>query len=607
MFFTFFFVKDLCSVNHLHLMSHSLEVAFPEKLCEEPFYSLHESGCRKGRPGRRTRRSQTREKDFLIFLFERTNLTLHFSPHVLVVSYSAFSIAPFHAFTGAFAIVMSLFHAGGAAHHFPLPDGLGILRSSLTRLQHLDLTQLGSIIALAGIVPAAWRYLRHAWLETGSWIRHFFVSSVTIPAGDACNRNVTTWLLDNVIQPDSMRFFTARTQVSSRDLEPGAALKKSTRAVQYIPHWNSTWFWHKSRLFVISRSLESLSSSLNDPVYDGIGGEELTISCLGLSADPIRDLIETCREFAEQMSQFYVIIYSRDRYGMAWRPKYRKPLRRLDTVHIDHIMKQNLVADIRNYLDPRTQKLYQSRSMPYRRGYLLEGPPGTGKSSLSAAIAGEFGLDLYELKVPSIGSDADLEQAFQEIPPRCIVLLEDIDCVWARDQHVERLHHDTDSNSNSSSNVPNVTLSGLLNVLDGVGSQEGRVVIMTTNKLDRLDGALIRPGRIDLKIHLGHISAVCAEEMFLRMFQPELLSWARSTRTVESDDPLDEYVSAEQIKFLAKRFASAIPERTFTPSQLQGFFQLHLSSAVEAAESIEDWVKREADGGSLSETHEGSN
>lgn len=489
---------------------------------------------------------------------------------------------------------MSLFHAGGAANNLPPLDGIGILKSTFTRLQHLDLTQLGSIVALASIVPAAWRYSRHAWYETGSWIRHFFVSSVTIPAGDQCNRNVTTWLLENVVEPKHMRFFTARTQVSSRDLEPGAALKKSTRAVQYIPHWNSTWFWHESRLFVVSRSLESLNASLSDPTYDGVGGEEMTISCFGLTADPIRDLVETCREFAEQKSQYFVIIYSRDRYGMSWRPKYRKPLRRLDTVHFDEKIKQNLIADIRNYLDPRTQKLYQSRSMPYRRGYLLHGPPGTGKSSLSSALAGEFGLDLYELKVPSIGSDADLEQAFQEIPPRCIVLLEDIDCVWSRDQQVDRLHHDTDSNSNSSS-VPNVTLSGLLNVLDGVGSQEGRVVIMTTNKVEKLDIALIRPGRVDLKVHLGHISAVCAEEMFMRMFAPDLLSWARMTTAEHGveNDPLEQYVSIEQVRLLAKRFATYIPENVFTPSQLQGFFQMHLSSAVEAATSIEAWVERE--------------
>jgi chaperone BCS1 len=269
----------------------------------------------------------------------------------------------------------------------------------------------------------------------------------------------------------------------------------------------------------------------------------------------------------------------------------------LDTVHFDESIKQNLIADIRNYLDPRTQRLYQSRSMPYRRGYLLHGPPGTGKSSLSSAIAGEFGLDLYELKVPSMGSDADLEQAFQEIPPRCIVLLEDIDCVWARDQPMERLHHDTESHSSSSSSsvVPNVTLSGLLNVLDGVGSQEGRVVIMTTNKIEKLDSALVRPGRVDLKVHLGHISAKSAEDMFMRMFAPELLSWARMTTAEHAleEGPLEQYVSSEQVKMLAAKFASFIPEKTFTPSQLQGFFQVHLNSAVDAAAGIEAWVKRE--------------
>jgi chaperone BCS1 len=188
-----------------------------------------------------------------------------------------------------------------------------------------------------------------------------------------------------------MRFQTARTEIG-RDVEAGSSLKKTPRSVQYFPHWRSEWFMHDKRLFGVSRSLDSFNAGMQDPTYDGIGGEELTISCLGLSAEPIRQLINKCREIADSKAQFYVIIYSRDRFGMSWKPKYRKPLRRLETVHFDDRIKQGLLADIRNYLDPRTKKLYQSRSMPYRRGYLFYGPPGTGKSSLSTAIAGEFGL-----------------------------------------------------------------------------------------------------------------------------------------------------------------------------------------------------------------------
>lgn len=502
------------------------------------------------------------------------------------------------------------FHAGGAATLLDSPiHSLQFLKSTLaTRLHELDFTHFGSIVAVIGIVPAAFHFLQSAWRSAATWVQRFFIASITIPPGDPLNRSVSSWVLEHVVQPRHMRFQTARTEVG-RDIEAGSSLKKTPRSVQYFPHWRSEWFWHDKRFFGVSRSLDNFNAGMQDPTYDGIGGEELTISCLGLSDEPIRQLINKCREIADSKAQFYVIIYSRDRFGMSWKPKYRKPLRRLETVHFDDRIKQGLLADIRNYLDPRTKKLYQSRSMPYRRGYLFYGPPGTGKSSLSTAIAGEFGLDLYEVKVPSISNDGDLEQMFQEIPPRCIVLLEDIDAVWAgssRDQRSsERLTiSDSASERSATPSLSNVTLSGLLNVLDGVGSQEGRLVIMTTNKPDQLDAALTRPGRIDFKLYLGNISRQSAEQMFMRMFAPDLLSWARQSahpklHTTDEHmelDPLDEHVSLEQLRLLATEFAAKIPEDTFTPSQLQGFFQLHLGDVMQAVASIGEWVEQETGG-----------
>lgn len=223
-------------------------------------------------------------------------------------------------------------------------------------------------------------------------------------------------------------------------------------------------------------------------------------------------------------------------------------------------------------------------------GYLFYGPPGTGKSSLSTALAGEFGLDLYEVKIPSVGSDADLEQMFQEIPPQCIVLLEDIDAVWtAEREYPER--EDRTAGSGSRSPSSNCTLSGLLNVLDGVGSQEGRIVIMTTNKPERLDSALTRPGRVDLKVHLGNISRKSAEDMFMRMFASDL---QKPGYTIGETRYSSNMVPAlETLRMMAAEFSSHIPEQTFTPSQLQGFFQLHLDSPVEATAHISAWVAKE--------------
>lgn len=485
------------------------------------------------------------------------------------------------------------FHAGGAANLLDSPvHSLGFLRTTLaSRLHELDFTHFGSIVALVSIVPAGFRFLHGAWQSAATWVKRFFIASITIPPGDPLNRSVSSWILENVVEPRHMRFQTARTEIG-RDLEAGSSLKKTPRSVQYFPHWQSEWLWYGKSLFGVSRSLDTFNAGMQDPTYDGVGGEELTISCLGLSADPIRRFINECREIADSKAQFYVIIYARDRFGMSWKPKYRKPLRRLETVHFDDNIKQGLLADIRNYLDPRTKNLYQSRSMPYRRGYLFHGPPGTGKSSLSTAIAGEFGLDLYEVKVPSISNDGDLEQMFQEIPPRCIVLLEDIDAVWTgREQRLERMVCDSASERSATPSISNVTLSGLLNVLDGVGSQEGRLVIMTTNKPEQLDSALVRPGRVDFKLYLGNISRKSAEQMFMRMFAPDLLSWAR--QSAQTPDSLDEHVSYEQLRMLAAKFAEEIPEDTFTPSQLQGFFQLHLNDVMQAVASISDWVKQE--------------
>lgn len=272
------------------------------------------------------------------------------------------------------------FHAGGAIPSFSLaeqvPYGLASIIHALTTrwpsLSRLDLTHVGSIIAIAGVIPAGWRLIHRAWLETYAWIRHFFIASVVIPGRDSLNRNVVSWVLANIIQPrNNTRFFTARTgsTLGRGDAIDAKSLKKTHRGIQYLPHFETLWFWYAGQLFILKRSMESFNASMCDPGYDGIGGEDLTLSCLGRSAKPIQAFIKTCREFADQQAQYYVTIYTRDVYGISWQPQSRKPIRMLDTVHFDEQVKQGLLSDIRKYLDPETQKRYRSRSMPYRRGW----------------------------------------------------------------------------------------------------------------------------------------------------------------------------------------------------------------------------------------------
>lgn len=256
-------------------------------------------------------------------------------------------------------------------------NGLGpIVRAAAAywpSLSQLDITRLGSMIAIAGVIPAVWRLLHKAWCDAYGWVRHFFIASIEVPGRDPLNKAVVSWVLANIVQPrNRTRFFTARTEakLGRGDMSEASSLKKTRHSIQYLPHFETVWFWHANRLFMLHRSMESFNASMCDPGYEGIGGENLAISCLGRSADPIQAFIQECRDYAERQTQFFVIIYSRDRYGISWQPKSRKPIRHLDTVHFDEESKNSLLSDIRKYLDPETQRRYQSRSMPYRRGKL---------------------------------------------------------------------------------------------------------------------------------------------------------------------------------------------------------------------------------------------
>merc|ERR1711931_482639 len=175
--------------------------------------------------------------------------------------------------------------------------------------------------------------------------------------------------------------------------------------------------------------------------------------------------------------------------GVEWivfgQPRVRRPF---NSVILDENIAENILDDVHEFI--RNQKWYLDRGIPYRRGYLLHGPPGCGKSSFISALAGELQYSICVMNVgdPSL-SDDRLNYLLSIAPPRSIILLEDIDAAFAS-------REDGNRNQNGSYAPNFITFSGLLNSLDGVASTEERLVFMTTNYLDRLGPALIRPGRV---------------------------------------------------------------------------------------------------------------
>jgi len=337
-----------------------------------------------------------------------------------------------------------------------------------------------------------------------------------------------------------------------------------------------------------------------------------------------------------------------------------------------------------------------------------------GKSSLSFALAGLFGLDIYVISLlDPLLTESDLSMLFNNLPRRCVVLLEDIDSAgisrgddnddaergpkptrgkpessalaeagksmeasnFAADLAMELRRARRTGGTGDDANKTGISLSGLLNAIDGVASHEGRVLVMTTNHPEKLDKALIRPGRVDMQIEFKNASRQQARDIFLRMYSDDVVaeqgapdaladseksarqssvlsllthllgrekltaaprppSTAKENVTMHGHDRSDDTTttsktplltppqapglapttpqashspaqvtdhitetsttpdsppSQDELRKMAEVFADMIPERVFSPAELQSFLIMRKKSPRRALEDVEGW------------------
>ncbi|KAL6224522.1 hypothetical protein ACLB2K_003377 [Fragaria x ananassa] len=171
-----------------------------------------------------------------------------------------------------------------------------------------------------------------------------------------------------------------------------------------------------------------------------------------------------------------------------------------ETIAMELELKKAIIEDLDKFMKRR--EFYKRVGKAWKRGYLLYGPPGTGKSSLVAAMANHLHFNIYDLELTSISSNEELRKALMTTTNQSIVVFEDIDCSKAS------VNRESTENKNSlvSQAKSKFTLSGLLNVIDGLWSSCGdeRIIVFTTNHKERLDPALLRPGGMDMHIHMSY-------------------------------------------------------------------------------------------------------
>jgi len=178
-----------------------------------------------------------------------------------------------------------------------------------------------------------------------------------------------------------------------------------------------------------------------------------------------------------------------------------------DTLALDSELKQSVVDDLERFL--KGKEYYNKVGKPWKRAYLLYGPPGTGKSSFIAAIANYLKYDVYDLDLSSVLSDSELMSSLRNVSDTSILVVEDIHCnkeVIIR-KRPENLYGSDSEDDPNAEVIATFTPASLLNYMDGLrsGGEAGWLVIFTTNRREKIDPELLRPGRMDMHIHLSFL------------------------------------------------------------------------------------------------------
>ncbi|KZZ96142.1 bcs1 [Moelleriella libera RCEF 2490] len=247
-------------------------------------------------------------------------------------------------------------------------------------------------------------------------------------------------------------------------------------------------------------------------------------------------------------------------------PRKKRPL---GSVILDKGIKEHIVSDVQDFLS--RQQWYVDRGIPYRRGYLLYGPPGSGKSSFIQALAGELNFGVAMINLSEMGmTDDKLAYLLTKLPKQCLLLLEDADAAF-----VNRRQRDADGFTGA-----NVTFSGLLNALDGVAAGEERIAFLTTNHIDRLDPALIRPGRVDVLLRIGEATRYQARQMWDRFYGEADHDGATGDRFIRQ---------LEELGLFGEYLDGSPSNRHLSTAAIQGLFLFNktdMQGAVETADTL---------------------
>lgn len=404
--------------------------------------------------------------------------------------------------------------------------------------------------ALGGVALASLNYLR----QLGHWtvrvlIRRFTVAA-TVHSEDELYLPLAQWLDRFQFDRFARRY---RIRVPDRDGDSpklvgdrnsGDADQRGLQDAVFGPDYGTYTFRYERKWLRVSVSREGDGAGQNTS-RKAQTREFLTISYIGVSRRLLDSIVGQAMVIAGEKRERDLPVQKATMYG--WNNAGTLPRKppAVCPVVLEGNLLQDIEADLERFLARRDW--YMARGIPWRRGYLLHGPPGTGKTSLCRHLARRFDMGIYMVDSAGYLSD-QLGGMLNSVNPRSLVLFEDIDCYDVANRRDISTAAPAESNKDENySTIMRANIGTLLNAIDGVNPPEQLLVVMTSNRPEQLDPALIRPGRIDLRIHLD----LCGTDQAVRLldkFFPDATPAQRAA------------------------FAKSVPAGRYSPADLQERF-----------------------------------